>query len=260
MKTFRTFILSFFVLANSALANTFGTDMTDLWWNANESGWGVTATHQGEIVFLTFFIYGTDSKAQWYTGQAAYVNQNAQGALVFSGPMYSVTGPWFGTVFNTNAVSGRQVGTVTFAATVSAATMTYSIDGTTVSKSLTRQTFRNNDLTGQYAGVFRETAAGCTNPLFNGTGEATAGIGIVISGSSFSMSTNTGTEICNYSGTYSQAGRMGRAIGTYSCPGRNGTFDLIEIEATLRSITGRYTAVNNLCSQISGSFALVKRL
>ena len=87
MKTFRALALSLCVLASTAFANTFGTDMTDMWWNPNESGWGVTATHQNEIVFLTFFVYGTDNRPTWYVGQAAYTGLNGQGAASFSGPI-----------------------------------------------------------------------------------------------------------------------------------------------------------------------------
>lgn len=259
MKTFRAFLVSFLMLANSAIANTFGTDMTDLWWNANESGWGVTVTHQGEVVFLTFFVYGADNKPTFYTATASYTGTTSQGAINFSGPMYVTSGPWLGTFFNPNTVTARQVGTATFSAFVSTATLTYSVDGTSVSKSLTRQTFRNNDLSGQYGGVFRETDSGCTNPNFNGTSETTVGVAISLIGTSIAMSANTGTQTCNYSGTYSQAGRMGRVLGTYSCPGVNGTIDLIEVEATPRSVTGRFTASNNLCSQITGTFVLAKR-
>ena len=29
------------------------TEYTDLWWNPAESGWGLTITHQGNVLFLT---------------------------------------------------------------------------------------------------------------------------------------------------------------------------------------------------------------
>ena len=260
MKTFRALLFSLFVLSNSVLANTYTTDMTDLWWNANESGWGVTATHQREVIFLTFFVYATDNRAQWYTAQVSYTSQNAQGALVFTGPMYTVTGPWFGASFNPNAVGVRQVGTATFAAFIAAATLTYSVDGIAVSKELTRQTFRNNNLTGQYFGVSRDTLSGCSNPADNGTSESTASFTITHSGTSFRLSTTSGT-ICTWAGTYTQTGRMGRAQGTVSCPGtsESGVFDFIEMEATPRSISWRNVSTSTSCSQITGYFAAILR-
>jgi hypothetical protein len=102
--------------SGNATANTFGTDMTDLWWNPSESGWGVTATHQGEIVFLTFFVFGADNTAHWYAGRPPTPAPTAR-ARPFFGPMYQMTGPWFGT-FNPNGTSVRQVGNVTMTAFV----------------------------------------------------------------------------------------------------------------------------------------------
>ena len=33
------------------------TNYQDLWWNPAESGWGVNFTHQGDIIFATWFTY-----------------------------------------------------------------------------------------------------------------------------------------------------------------------------------------------------------
>ena len=83
MKFVQTFLLSFFVLANMARANTFGSDMTDLWWNANESGWGVTATHQGDVVFLTFFVYGMDNRPTFIPRQLHIQAQRVKAHMFF---------------------------------------------------------------------------------------------------------------------------------------------------------------------------------
>ena len=259
MKRIAACLLSLCFCSPFAFANTFTTDLTDLWWNANESGWGVTATHQREVVFLTFFVYGVDSRATFYTGQASYVSQAASGALVFTGPMYETSGPWIGIPFNPNLVTIRQVGTVTFTAFVDAATMTYNVDNTVVSKSLTRQTFRNNDLTGGYAGVLRLTSSGCTNAAENVTVESIIGVAITNTTTSLAMTTNENGTICDYVGNYRQSGRMGSSTGTYSCPGRTGTYEMVEIEANPSGITGRFSGRSNLCSQISGRLAIAKR-
>ncbi len=39
---------------------------TDLWWNPEESGWGINFTHQGEILFATLFTYGADGEPDWF--------------------------------------------------------------------------------------------------------------------------------------------------------------------------------------------------
>lgn len=259
MKKIAAFLLSLCLASPLAFANTFTTDLTDLWWNANESGWGVTATHQREIVFLTFFVYGTDNRPTFFTGQTSFTGQTGSGALVFSGRMYQTTGPWYGAFFNPLSVTVRDVGDVTFTAFVDAATLTYRVDGVTVSKALTRQTFRNNDLTGGYAGIMRETSAGCSNSANNGTVESVVGVTIQNSATSLAFTTNEGGTVCNYTGDYRQSGRMGSSNGSYTCPGLAGTYDMVEIEANPSGITARYTAQDNACSQISGRLAFVKR-
>ncbi len=260
MKKIAACLLSFCLWSPFASANTFTTDLTDLWWNANESGWGVTATHQREVVFLTFFVYGPDNRPTFFTATLSYTGQTGSGALNFTGPMHTTTGPWFGSgFFNPNAVSARQVGTATFTAFVESATLTYSVDGVTVTKSLTRQTFRNNDLTGNYGGVFRETTAGCGNPSNNGTIEFAAGTSINTTATTMTMTTNNNGFVCNWSGNYRQAGRMGSSAGTYVCGALQGTYDMVEIEANPQGITGRYTGQDNSCAQVSGRFGMVKR-
>ena len=259
MKKFAAFLLSLSLFSPLASANTFTTDLTDLWWNANESGWGVTATHQREVVFLTFFIYGPDNRPTFYTATANYTGQSSSGALNFSGQMVQTTGLWFGTFFNPNAVTVRPVGNVTFSAFVDAATLSYSIDGTVVNKALTRQTFRLNELTASYAGVIRQTAAGCANTANNGTVENVVGVSIANSETSFAMTTNGNGLVCNYAGNYRQGGRMGSSTGTYTCPGISGTYEMLEIEANPSGMTARFSAADNTCSQISGRLAIVRR-
>lgn len=260
MKKIASFLALLWLSAPFAFANTYSTDLTDLWWNQNESGWGVTATHQKEVVFLTFFVYGTDNRATFYTGQASYTGQAGSGALIYSGPMYQTTGPWLGAgAFNPNAVSVRQVGTVTFTAFIDSATLSYSVDGVIVNKSLTRQTFRNNDVTGSYAGVIRQTSAGCTSSANAGTIEKVVGVSITTTANSLSMTTNEGGTICNYAGDYVQSGRLGSSIGTYSCPGITGSFTMLEIDAATSGLTARLSAPNNLCSQVTGRLAFVMR-
>ena len=173
--------------------------------------------------------------------------------------MYETTGPWIGIPFNPNQVTIRQVGIVTFTAFVDAATLTYNVDGTFVNKALTRQTFRNNDLTGSYAGVIRQASSGCSNSANNATVESIVGVAITNFQTTLAMTTNENGSICEYSGNYRQSGRMGSSTGTFSCPGRSGTYDMVEIEANPSGITGRFSAQSNLCSQISGRLALVKR-
>ena len=37
----------------------------DLWWNSDESGWGVNIAHQGDILFATWYTYDAQGKGLW---------------------------------------------------------------------------------------------------------------------------------------------------------------------------------------------------
>jgi hypothetical protein len=58
---------------------------------------GMTLTENDPSIFATFFIYGSDGKPTWYTGQT---NGDSNGN--FTGLLYASTGPYFGaaTIFS----------------------------------------------------------------------------------------------------------------------------------------------------------------
>ncbi len=256
------FVAALMCVSTSGFANTFLSDMSDLWWNANESGWGVTVTHQGEVVFLTFFIYGADGKASWYTGQGTYGGKNSQGAYIFTGPVYQVTGPWFGaTSFNPANVGARAAGNMTLTAFLNSATLAYTIDGVNVTKAITRQTFRINELLGEYKGAMKSTQAGCRAPYVNGDFNDAVDFSVTNTSSTFSMRvTYPDTSFCAFTGNYAQSGRFGSSTGTYICTGGvSGTYDAVEIEANISGFIGRYSSSDNFCSSITGRFAGMKK-
>jgi len=113
----------------------------DLWWAApaeSESGWGVNFTHQGEVIFASWFTYGLDRKPLWMVAAAGRT-----GPGVYSGKLYTGTGPPFNAVpFDPAQVVASEVGTVaiTFGAG-NVAKFAYKIDGTDQFKTITRQLF-----------------------------------------------------------------------------------------------------------------------
>ena len=110
-----------------------------LWWNAQESGWGINFAHQGDVIFATWFTYGADNQPQWYTIRAQKTAAN-----VYAGPVSSFTGLPFNTVpYTPNANVKTPVGTatITFADDGKAATFTYTVNGITQTKQIVRQQF-----------------------------------------------------------------------------------------------------------------------
>lgn len=254
MKIIKAIIAALLLLAGTAQANTFDTDMSDLWWNPNESGWGVTITHQNEILFLTFFVYGSVGKAAWYGAPNVPYTRSTSFGSEYSGALYQTTGPWLGAFFDSKTVGGRQVGTVTFTETsVSTAVLSYTVDGVQVSKAIERQTWRTNNISGAYFGGMTYSSADCINP---GPlpAERTLATTFTVNNTATSMSivAKDSIQTCTYSGNYRQAGRLGESTGTYLCSNgtfsNNGTYVATEMEASPIGFTGRITAQAQSCS------------
>jgi hypothetical protein len=115
---------------------TGATNYQDLWWNPSESGWGINFAHQGNTIFATLFAYGANNRDMWL---AATMTRQADGS--FSGDLSRTTGPQFDTMPWT-AIGVASVGTMRASfANGAAGTLTYTVDGVTVTKPIERQVF-----------------------------------------------------------------------------------------------------------------------
>jgi len=118
------------------------TNYTDLWYRApadSESGWGVSLTHQGNILFAAWFTYDATGRGMWVVGPRL---ERTTGSS-YAGLLYRTTGPAFSAnPWNPGNVSATQVGTATFTFTdASAGSFNYTVNGITQSKAITRQSF-----------------------------------------------------------------------------------------------------------------------
>ena len=112
-------------------------DYTDLWWNPDESGWGMAVTHQYGILFLAWYVYTNTGKPMWYVASNCAANGNG-----CSGTLYRTTGPVFGPTFDSSRIQVFNAGTVNVLFTdANNGTLTYTVDGVTSSKAITRQIF-----------------------------------------------------------------------------------------------------------------------
>jgi hypothetical protein len=179
---------------------------------------------------------------------------------VWSGKLYQTNGPWFGGPFNPANGSIRQAGTVTFAVTnLDQAMLTYTIDGVTVSKTLQRQTWANENLTGSYLGGYSFRDANCNPASLNGVEEAGGILNVTQSGTSIALVLATGTATCSFSGAYSQTGKLGEVDGNFNCStGAQGVFKLYDLTATISGFTGRVAGSSQFC-QFAGYIGGVTR-
>ena len=122
----------------SADSGSGTTNYTSMYWNPQESGWGFNVNHQGDIIFATLFSYDASGNPMWLV----LANGARQGTgTTFTGDLYRTTGSPFNAV-PFGPATPVKVGTmtVTFSG-ASDATLTYSVNGATVTKAITKQVF-----------------------------------------------------------------------------------------------------------------------
>ena len=74
---------------NGAWASGPLTNFTGLWWNPDESGWGLGVDHQGDIIFGTVFTYDKDGSPTWYVMS----RMEKEPLNPFRGPVDNYMGP-----------------------------------------------------------------------------------------------------------------------------------------------------------------------
>jgi len=115
------------------------TNYQDLWWAAGgtEAGWGVNLAHEGDTIFTSWFTYGADGAPVWLSATQVKV-----APYVYTGQLIRTTGPAFGTPFDPANVTRAVVGSATLSfSNGNAAAFTYTLDGVTQTKPMTRILF-----------------------------------------------------------------------------------------------------------------------
>ena len=234
-----------------------GYDLTDMWWDPLESGWGVQFVQQRDVIVADLYVQGPDGRPVWYAAAMPFQGLAPQThEMSYSGDLYEATGAWFGSAsFGTAAT--RIVGTMTLVApTMTTATLSYSVDGVAVTKSIRRYTFRWDDYDGNYAGTHSVTWSKCDNPAEDGTRTQATSYGIARVGAQMTVLTTDGAKTCTYAGGYSQDGRLGRLDATYTCSnGEVGAMAFEEMNIQRFGLVGRLFGANNHGCHIEGSFA-----
>jgi hypothetical protein len=219
-----------------------------MWFNPAESGWGVNIILQREVAFMTFFVYDASQSPVWYTAE---LRPLGSAPFTWSGPLYATRGPWFGGAFPPAGVTVREAGTASFAVSTTdyrEATLTYVVDGISVVKNLQRQTWMNENYTGTYAGGLSMRMSNCDPSSLDGVQEVVGNVGVIQTGTSISISLSSSAYSCALAGGYSQSGKLGRIVGTYSCTdGTQGRFSAHDLTRTVSGFNGLAAGQNQHC-------------
>jgi hypothetical protein len=113
----------------------------DLWWNAAESGWGISISHQYNNIFATWFVYDAQGKPLWVVMSDAKVVLK-DGVPTASGDIYTAHGPSSRYAFNASQVVLTKVGSASIAFRPEGdAVLTSMAFGKTETRVITRQPF-----------------------------------------------------------------------------------------------------------------------
>lgn len=162
LNVLRAALAAFVVVLASSLPARAA--LSDMWWNPSESGWGANLVQQADIMFLTLYVYGDDGKARWYTAPEMKLDPTVDTMYVLSGQLYETIGPALGTPYDPSKVVARAVGGVqfTYVPLDVTGTLSFTVDGKSVNKTLRRFGFRNVIPDGTYHGaIYRMPTSTC---------------------------------------------------------------------------------------------------
>ncbi len=140
MKKLLAIVAFAYFSITSAFAQTF-TNYTDIWWNANESGWGLQVNQHNNEIFAVWYTYDTDGSQLFIIMSGC--DLQAFNGTTCRGNLYRTTGSPFNTVFNKAQTVVTKIGdgTLTFNA-YNSATFTYRIGvSPVITKAMTRFSF-----------------------------------------------------------------------------------------------------------------------
>ena len=248
--SFRMFVACLLAASLMQALPARADDYTDIWWVPAEDGWGVNFIQSQDFIFATFFVYGpAPAKTPiWYVGNLA-----RQGDGTFFGGLFQTTGTGIGAPWNpADHPAPVQVGTATFnPIDNSSGTLTYSVNGVPVAKSIVRQTLTPIAIGGTYYGTAVVVHSGCSTAGNNGT--VLTDFDPVVAQASGTLQFDfvyAGTENCTLSGAYAREGLLFRVpAATYVCV--NGstttvstTATIYEMKSTSIGLEGRWFAAN----------------
>ena len=245
---------------SSAGASSSSLDQSDIWWNPDESGWGIQFVHRGAVIFATMFVYGSDRSPTWFT--STMFGSGAKASPAFAGDLIASQGPGFATVpFDPTTVTRVRVGSMTWQPeSDTAGVLTYSVNGVNVTKSIVRETLVDDNYNGSYLIALQGTQSGCVDASKNGTLSGSATLAIVQSAAGVTMTETTSASMCTLTGAYSQAGQFGSVSGTFTCSnGDTGTFTTADMNVSPRTMTATLaTASAARGCHLSGNVAGVR--
>lgn len=236
---------------------------TDLWFNPQESGWGVNVVQQLETAFVTLFTYGPDGRPTWYFASDARVTAYASGGLpLFSGTLYRAEGPWHGAPHDATKFKPAAVGTIDLELLGKSSMRVHTlIEGVRDTRQVVRQTWDQELLAANYVA---QSVLRLTTPAGQLIGTRDFASDVLVSfiqEEGFMRTDLHGGGRCEYRGPYQQSGKLLTFSGTFSCDSgdaRSGTFEMRDVEVTENGFTAQLRTTSPNVTQ-NGRMGAVRR-
>ncbi|HXZ48046.1 MAG TPA: hypothetical protein VEG27_03445 [Usitatibacter sp.] len=116
--------------------------LSGLWWDAAESGWGVSFTQRRNIVFAAWYTYDGSGNPKWYVASDCEMPSGTTGTSgTCNGTLYEVSGPtFFGTTFDPSLVHAAAAGSLSVAfQDANTASLSYTVAGQSRTVPIARQ-------------------------------------------------------------------------------------------------------------------------
>ncbi len=127
------------VFAPGAVADP---DYTDIWYNAQEPGWGLGVVQQGNVMFLAWYEYNDYGYPSWHVASNCAMRADGRGC---SGALYRAWGPHgpvSGMAFDRSKMSVGEVGAIDVSFSgPNDGVIRYQVDGHSGTKTIMRQVF-----------------------------------------------------------------------------------------------------------------------
>jgi hypothetical protein len=235
-----------FIVASVLPCTSGAADFTDIWYLPRESGWGVNIVQSEDLLFATFFIYGSDNQPAWYTALLTWDGTR------YSGGLYATQGTFWANPWTTSNDQSVQAGTASFepdAGNAYEATLVYTANGIgSVSKRIVRQSLKRIVIGGSYIGAQAGSYSSCSESEQNASYRDTYALSMVQpeSGPATLTFTYASGATCTLSGTLQQRGQLyDMPAASYVCAGSlafTTTATLFEMKATAQGFEGRLSA------------------
>lgn len=245
-----------------ASASTYSIDYTDLWLagqpNNTENGWGLNLVQQGDVIFATMFVYGSDNSPRWFSASSLTPSNNG---TTWSGSLAQTTGPYYAAAWTANA-TGVVVGTMTVSfSNANTGQLVYTVNNLQVVKNISRFTMRAPNLAGRYLGGTAATCNTGSQILIYDTLRVTQnGTALTMAVEFFNAQGAAAT--CTYSGQLNTTGRTGSISGNFSCTGganNSGTFSITNLDSSINGFNGTFTGSDQYCpGGMTGRFGGLK--